>query len=142
MANYVNNKEIMEEMRKYKESGKISERLGEVYYLIAMNLSNRSNYIGYTWKDDMVAEAVLTCVKYCKNFDPDKSDNPFGYISKICNNAFLTYIKKQNRHGDIKQRLFDVKDMIDENSFFSYTSIDYTLLKNNESKAEVPEVSE
>ena len=80
MANYVNNKEIMVEMIEYRRTGVISERLGEMYYLIASNLANKSNFIGYTWKDDMIADAVLTCVKYCKNFNPEKSNNPFGYI--------------------------------------------------------------
>lgn len=134
MANYVNNKEIVEEMREYRRTGVISNRLGEFYLMIATNLSNKSNFIGYTWKDDMIAHAVFTCVKYCKNFDPDKSNNAFGYISKICHHAFVWYIKNQKNHGNIKQSLFDNKDMVENDIFYSYSSIDYTSLKNKEEK--------
>lgn len=125
MGNYVNNKEIMAEMILYKETGKISDRLGEMYFLICSNLSQKSSFCNYTWREDMVADAVLTIVKYGKSFDPEKSNNPFGYISKIAKNAFIAYIKKQNRHSDIKQSLFDNKHLIDEDSFYSYQSLNY-----------------
>ena len=122
MAKYVKNKDLLVEMKKYRESGEISEELGRMYMLIASNLSNKSNFIGYTWREEMVADAVLTCCKYGKNFDPEKGKNPFAYITRICYNAMVTYIKKQNRHGTIKQSLYDNKDLVDEDTFFSYSS--------------------
>lgn len=126
---YVKNKEMLEELRKYKESGVIGETLGEMFLLIARNLSNKSIFSGYTWKSDMISEASLTCVKYCHNFDPEKSNNPFAYFTKYCYNSFIGYIKKQNKHGNIKQTLYDNKDMVETDNFYAYTSIDYTDLK-------------
>jgi DNA-directed RNA polymerase specialized sigma24 family protein len=129
-THYVTNKELLEEFRKYKETGKISNELGEMFVKIAENLSNRPNFIGYTWKEEMIGEAVLTCIKYSKNFDPDKSTNPFGYISRFCYNAFVEYIKKQKKHGNIKETLYTNKDLVDHDQFYSYKSIDYTSLIN------------
>ena len=130
---YVKNKEMLEELRDYKKTGKINEKLGEMFLLIARNLSNKNNFGGYTWKEEMISEAVLTCVKYCKNFDPDKGNNPFAYFTKYCYNSFIGYIKKQNRHGDIKQTLYDNKELVPNDNVYAYRSIDYTSLKNKES---------
>lgn len=125
---YVNNKDMLEEFKQYKNTGTISENLGKMFIDIASNMSNRWNFIGYTWKQDMINEAVLTCVKYSKNFNPEKSNNPYGYVSRICYNAFKEYIKKQKRHGNIKETLYNNKDMVNNDLFYSYKSIDYTSL--------------
>lgn len=134
---YITNKEILLFVKEWKETDVMPEGLGEAFLMIATNLSNKNNFIGYTWKDEMIAEAVFTCVKYFGNFDPDKSKNPFAYITRICYNSFVNSIKKQNRHGQMKQDLYDQKDDVDHHSFFTYKSIDYTdlLRKENESNS-------
>jgi len=129
---YVNNNEMVEEFRKYKKTGVISDELGSMFIKIAQNLSNKSNFIGYTWKEEMIGEAVLTCIKYSKNFDPEKSNNAFGYISRFCYNAFIEYIKKQKQHSQTKETLYDNKELVDHDQFYSYKSIDYTNLRNIE----------
>ena len=92
---YVRNKDLIPEIQKFNECGLIGEELGRMLLLIAKNLSNKANFINYTWKEDMVQEAVLTCCKYLKNFDLKKSNNPFAYITTICSHAFVNYINKQ-----------------------------------------------
>ncbi len=129
---YVKNKDMLEELRLYKQSGTQSELLGEMFLLIARNLSNKSIFSGYTWKEEMISEAALTCVKYCHNFDPEKSNNPFAYFTKYCYNAFIGYIKKQKKHGDIKQCLYDKKDLVESDNFYTYKSIDYTGFKDKD----------
>jgi hypothetical protein len=132
--NYVTNKEILECMEGWDTNTPIPNKLGEVFLIIAKNLSNKSNFVGYTWKDEMIAEAVFTCVKYIKNFDIKKGNNPFAYITRICYNSFLNSIKKNNKHGQIKQKLYDNKERVDNLIFFSYNSIDYTELLDKENK--------
>jgi DNA-directed RNA polymerase specialized sigma subunit len=107
--NYVENDILLDELQKYKESGVMSEELGLAILTIASNYANKGNFSGYTWKDDMIGEAVLTCMKYIHKFDPEKYEkpNPFAYITTICKNAFLMYIKKQQKHSAIKDRLYN-----------------------------------
>jgi DNA-directed RNA polymerase specialized sigma24 family protein len=136
MSKYITNKEILETIDKWDRTGPMPEELGEAFLIIAKNLSNKSNFIGYTWKDEMIAEAVFTCVKYFRNFDPDKSSNPFAYITRICYHSFVNSIKKNNKHGQIKQELYDSKDRVDHHSFFTYNSIDYTELLGKEEENE------
>jgi len=127
---YINNKDLIPELEKMKlNNDKISEELGKMFYLIARNLSNKSNYISYTWKQDMVQEAVFTCVKYIKNFNLEKSRNPFAYITTICNHSFIAYIKKQKKHSVIKDTCYkEIAKLEEQKNIWVNKSIDYTIL--------------
>lgn len=104
---YVKNADLYNEIVKYKESGKFSEELGKMLLLIAEHYTNKTQFIGYTWKADMVGEAVLTCIKYMKSFNPEKSTNAFGYITQIVKNSFKAYLKNQKKHAEIKSVCYD-----------------------------------
>ena len=124
---YVNNNELLEEIKKFKKIGIASERFGEMIILIAEHYASIGSFSGYTWREDMVSEATLTIIKYIKNFDIDKSNNAFSYITKICKNSYRAYIKNQNKHSKIKDICYNTyEDMKNNNKNFN--SIDYTLL--------------
>lgn len=112
--NYVNNADLLVEINDYKTTGIMSEKLGEMLLEIANNFSSRGNFANYTWREDLVADGVLTCIKYLKNFDTNKSSNAFSYITQIYYHAFLNYIKMQNKHSEIKDVLY--KRMVEEYS--------------------------
>jgi len=107
--NYINNRRLFEEMVVYrqallksKEEGALapqaSDYIGEAIMLIATKLSNKSNFSGYSYKDEMVADGVENCIKYSlRNFDPAKSNNPFAYFTQSIKNAFLRRIKEEKR---------------------------------------------
>ena len=126
--NYVSNKDLLEEFEKYEESGVWSERMGEMVLLIASNYATKGNFAGYTWIEDMIGEAVLTCFKYMKNFDRTKSSNPFAYITQICRNAFINYIKKQQRHSVIKDVCYNNGRILQEEEWYSSQGINYEKL--------------
>lgn len=109
---YVRNAELLPEMINWKETKIISNELGKMFITIATNLSKKANFAGYTrvWREEMIQDAVLTCVKYGKNFNPELSNNPFAYVTTICYNAFKNYINKQKRHSEIKDKIFNAKD--------------------------------
>lgn len=129
-VHYVRNKDLIPEMELLAETGSISDELGRMILLIAKNLSNKGNFINYTWKEDMIQEAAFTCCKYLGNFDLEKSRNPFAYITQICNHAFVNYINKQKRHSEIKDKCFNEVDVIMDEDTMSYTNraIDYTVM--------------
>lgn len=128
---YITNEEMESEMKKFKDSGVMSERLGSMFISIATNYANKGNFTGYTWKKDMIGEAVYTCVRYAHNFDPDKQSksNPFAYFTKICYHSFLNFIKKQKKHSDIKDTCFKNMETFNEDEQFIEKAIDYELLK-------------
>lgn len=99
---YVTNSDLLAEVIKFKADGKMSEALGKMLLTISSHYSSRSNFSGYTWKQDMISESVFTCVKYLKNFNPEKSTNAFAYVTQIIKNSFKLYITEQKKHSKIK----------------------------------------
>ena len=112
---YVNNKEFTEAVAEYSEAvalaeskGKtpprMSEYIGECIYKIATRLSTRPNFINYTYRDEMICDAIENCIQYIGNFNREKSDNAFAYITQICYYAFLRRIQKEKKQVYIKQK--------------------------------------
>ena len=134
---YVKNKELLPEIIDYKESGTMTEELGAMIMAIATNYSNKGNFSNYTWKDDMIMEAVYTVLRYIHNFDPDKQKhpNPFAYITTICHHAFINFIRKQKKHGKIKDICWKNYKIAEEGPNYIFTTIkgiDYSLLKSDD----------
>ena len=69
---------------------------------IANRLSYKPNFVGYTFKDDMISDALYDCVRFSKKFNLTKSTNPFSYITTICFNAFLRRIDKEKTQSYTK----------------------------------------
>ena len=74
----------------------------------------------------MVGDAILSCIKFCRNFDPEKSKNPFAFYTQIAYNSFIKRIQmeKQRLDGLAEYRdqittLYDVQfeDYEDEDKF-------------------------
>jgi hypothetical protein len=59
----------------------ISNYLGDCFIKIAKHLSYKSNFINYSYKDEMIGDAVENCLAVVNNFDPAKSKNPFAYFA-------------------------------------------------------------
>ena len=105
---YVNNPDFLEAMIKFRssvieanESGKERPRvphyIGECLMKIAVNLSHKQNFSGYTYKEDMISDGVENCLQYIDNFNPEKYQNPFAYFTQIIYYAFLRRIAKEKK---------------------------------------------
>lgn len=100
--NYIDPKEYSKEIEKWKESGEISDRLGELFLLHAVNKTYSQRFINYTWHDEMISRAVLYLCKYAHNFDPDKG-NAWSYCDRIIYNAFIQVINDEKKQSKIKE---------------------------------------
>ena len=76
---YVNNKEFTNAVAEYNESVVLAEKngepaprmteyIGECIYKIATRLSTRPNFINYTYRDEMICDAIENCIQYIRNF--------------------------------------------------------------------------
>ena len=74
---------------------------------IANGLSNRPNFINYTYKDEMISDGIENCLQYIYNFDPTKSKNPFAYFTQIIYYAFIRRIQKEKKQQHIKHKMID-----------------------------------
>ena len=103
---YVDNKKLLEEMKKFKKDCKdadavgdnmppVPDYVGECFLKIANGLSFRPNFINYTYRDEMISDGIENCLQYVYNFDPNKSNNPFAYFTQIIYFAFIRRIQKE-----------------------------------------------
>ena len=130
-VHYVNNKEFTAAIIAHNESCKVAEAnneekpriteyIGECIYKIATRLSTKPNFINYSYRDEMICDGIENCLQYINNFNPEKSQNAFAYVTQIIYFAFLRRIHKEKKQAAIKQRsieqagyLFDTFDTID-----------------------------
>ena len=115
---YLTNKELLEAIKAWKETGKpeITNELGLMFMKLVDKYINHHNWRGYPpeQKEDMKGEALVQLIKYAKNFDPNKSKNPFAYFTQICKNAFIVVIKKQySNEAKLKEYFLTNVDNID-----------------------------
>lgn len=123
MSEYIDNNKLLQHLISYQERKKkdpnaqIDSYIGEAIMQIARRYASRSNFSGYTYKEDMISDAVENVLRYIDNFDPNKSKNPFAYITQICHFAFLRRIKEEKtqtyvRFKSIQKYFFE--DKIDQ----------------------------
>tara|TARA_B100000282_G_C31589677_1_gene425045 strand:- start:159 stop:758 length:600 start_codon:yes stop_codon:yes gene_type:complete len=116
---YVNNKEFSlavvdycqtaEKARKQKSKKVpiVPDYIAECFLKIAEGLSHKSNFIRYTYREEMVMDAVENCLKAIKNYDIKTATrtgtpNAFAYFTQISWYAFLRRIEKEKKQQDIK----------------------------------------
>jgi DNA-directed RNA polymerase specialized sigma subunit len=123
---YVDNEKFLKEMIIYKRGfdeakekdelpPMISEYLGECFMKIAQRLSLRPNFINYAFKDDMISDGIENCIQYIKNFNPEKSSNPFAYFTQIIYYAFIRRIQKEKKQLYIKYKTMESTPSLSEN---------------------------
>ena len=119
-AHYIDNNLFLEQMSTFVDECAISFDKGEKrpiisdeiaisFMKIARKLANRPNFIGYTWREDMILDGIENCIRDCHKFDYNKSKNPFAYFSQICFFAFLRRIAQENKQIDTKSKVYDTK---------------------------------
>ena len=108
MANFVNNATLTASLSQWVSDRKtaiekdtpappIPDYVAECALLMAQKLSSKAGFVSYTFKDDMIGEGVLCVMKYCHNFDPEKSQNAFAYVTQVLHNAFIRYITNEKK---------------------------------------------
>ena len=145
---YVNNKEFLAALIRYKEDREIAEikglprpiiprYIGDCFLKIANHLSFKPNFVNYMFKEDMISDGIENCVQYIHNFNPEKSQNPFAYFTQIIHYAFLRRIQREKRQLEIKNKIiersgysevFDDNNTIDGDNYSEYNQIKDCLL--------------
>ena len=115
-SHYVNNAEFLAALKEHRaavlkakedneEKPRVSNFLGGCLLKIATHLSYSSNFINYTYRDEMISDGVENCLTYIDNFDAEKSSNPFAYFTQITYYAFIRRIQKEKKQTYIKGKI-------------------------------------
>jgi DNA-directed RNA polymerase specialized sigma24 family protein len=122
---YVNNKDLYLAMVAWKEKVELAkpdgrrqpiipDYVGTCFMLICNKLSTKPNFMNYSYRDEMVADAIENCVSAAHSFDPAKSTNPFAYFTQIAWNAMLRRIAKEKKQSYVKHKNFEHINMFGE----------------------------
>jgi DNA-directed RNA polymerase specialized sigma24 family protein len=90
----------------YYNSGVISNRLAEMTDKIAQRLAFAGNFINYSFREEMVGDAVIKMFKalIARKYSHDKGVNPFSYFTRIAWNSFVCRIKKEKHNQDVYEK--------------------------------------
>jgi len=127
---YIDKKELVVELNKWKKSGDMSDKLGTMLLSIVNGLGQKRNFSGYTYIDDMKGMAIEFLVKYARNFNDSKpNSNAFSYCTQIAYCAFIQYIQKEKKQSTIKKQVYD--DLITKKGMMHLTESPFdTYIKN------------
>jgi len=104
-------KEVNRAKRNEEERPQVPDYIGDCFIKIANHLAYKSNFINYSFREDMILDAIENCLIYMDNFDPKKSSNPFAYFTQITYYAFLRRIQKEKKHLQTKYRYIESLDI-------------------------------
>ena len=144
-AHYINNKEFLEKISAYREKRleaeqcgepkpQVTNYIGECFVKIANHLAFKSNFVNYTFRDEMILDGIENCLTYMDNFDPAKSKNPFAYFTQITYYAFIRRIQKEKRQMETKFKYIkslDIEQILQQGADGSEHSNEYLSYMRN-----------
>lgn len=160
-AHYVNNadfslavveyvKKAGEAKSKKEEVPKVTDYIATCFLKIAEGLSHKANFIRYTYREEMVMDAVENCLKAISNYNLEAATrtgkpNAFAYFTQITWFAFLRRIAKEKKQQEIKLKYLTqsgIENFISENENADVTASQVTnsfvdVLKNRIDKIKV-----
>ena len=117
---YVSNRDFSNAVVEYcttvkeaKEQGDahpvVTNYIATCFLKIAEGLSHKGNFVRYTYREEMVMDAVENCLKAIENYDIEAATrsgkpNAFAYFTQISWYAFLRRIQKEKKQQDIKMK--------------------------------------
>ena len=120
---YVNNREFSQAVMDYAVEAraardnntqvpKVTDYIAKCFIRIAEGLSHRPNFVRYTYREEMVMDAVENCLRAIGNYNIDTATrtgkpNAFSYFTQICYYAFIRRIMKEKKQQDIKFKFIE-----------------------------------
>ena len=115
---YVNNAQFSQAVVNYVEHANreaaagrdkpvIPDYVAMCFLRIAEGLSHKANFVRYTYREEMVMDAVENCLKAIENYNLETATrtgkpNAFAYFTQIAWYAFLRRIEKEKKQQDVK----------------------------------------
>lgn len=127
---YINNQKFLEALIEHREKCNIatekgsplpilSDYIGECFMNISDHLSRKPNFASYSFREGMVSDGVENCLKYYRNFDETKSNNPFAYFTQIIYYSFLRRIANEKKNLYVKYKATEQVGILDEGNLLT-----------------------
>lgn len=90
-----------------KDHGRITERLAHMFIKLCERYGSRSNWRGYTYNDEMQANALVQLSQVGLQFNEEKSQNPFAYYTAIITNSFTRVLNLEKKNQNIRDDILE-----------------------------------
>jgi hypothetical protein len=94
-----------------KDHGQITNTLARMYIKLCERYATRGNVRGYTYNDEMRAQAILQLTQIGLQFNEAKSNNPFAYFTAAVTNSFVRIINIEKRNQNIRDDMLEMNGM-------------------------------
>lgn len=136
--NYIDNKAFLEaiiifkkQCKEARDAGKPRpmtkeyEFIGKCVLLIARRLANSPNFISYSFREEMIQDGIMDCIKHIENFDPDYTQWSIYDTNK---KEYLRNVEEETKYYDAhkKHRKFKYYKTIEKAKDY----LEYALKKN------------
>jgi hypothetical protein len=102
---YVTDEELLAAIIEAKQLGRITDKLGKMYMLIAERFSRHPSFSRYSFRDDMVAFAVANLCANGLKFDENRFSKPFNYYTTAIYNSFIQFLAEEKKQRNIRDEL-------------------------------------
>ena len=113
------NRKITEEVgRSHSQDGKfcqthgaMTDKLANMFMLLVERYSQRSNWRGYTYVDEMKGQSLLQLSAMGLQFNEAKSNNPFAYYTQALTHSFTRVLNIEKKNQNIRDKILVEKGL-------------------------------
>lgn len=92
--------------------GRVTNRLGAMWMKLVDRYGQRGNWRGYSYLDEMKAQALMQLSQVGLQFDESKSSNPFSYYTQCVSTSFLKILTTEKKSQTIRDDLLIMHDQM------------------------------
>jgi hypothetical protein len=90
-----------------KTHGQITDNLARMIIKLCEKNSSRANYRGYSYKEEMIGQAIMQLCGVILQFNESRSNNPFAYATTCVDNSFIRILNIEKRNQKIRDDLLE-----------------------------------
>lgn len=111
---YIENDRLLEEFIVWRQAWKElsdmdlkrqpppTDYMVKAFMEIPERFARTPKFNGYTYKEDLVGQAIYAILRYFWKFDPEVSKNPFAFLTQIAYFTFIAEISKERKESYVK----------------------------------------
>lgn len=84
---------------------RLEDYIGDCLMRIAEGVGKRWNFAKYSWRDEMVGDAIVACTRAIDKFDVHQFSNPLAYFTQCTVYAFLARLQQEENQTYTKYKM-------------------------------------
>ena len=91
--------------------GAMTDKLATMFMLLVERYSQRANWRGYTYVDEMKGQSLLQLSSMGLQFNEAKSNNPFAYYTQALTHSFTRVLNLEKKNQNIRDKILVEKGL-------------------------------